>query len=397
MDKRRAPGTGQVISRGKSAKDGKEVWLIRVFSGRDGAGRKEYISKTFHGSKTKAETAMREMLHAQDKGTLVKESRESVGDYLEKWLDTHKSSLQTRTLESYQDLIARHIVPRIGRIRLSNLRTLDVQSFYTELQDDGLKSPTIRRAHAILHVAFNQAVKWQMIPRNPADNVDLPKIETPEMHAFSREEADRFTEACIYDRFGVPLTFLLDTGLRPSEAYALTWDDIDLDGNRGMVKRKLTRARGGGWTFEEPKTRKSRRPFVFPDETTRSLREWKKQQAQEILMSKKYERMNLVFANENGTPIHERNMVLRHFKPVLERASIPSHFRLYDLRHSYATLAYLAGVPVKAIIGNLGHADESMFWRVYSHLLDEQRTIAAEVYGEFRYGKKTPATHSKIP
>ncbi|MHB1628043.1 MAG: tyrosine-type recombinase/integrase [Bacilli bacterium] len=382
-----ARSEGQVVARGTSVKDGKPIWLVRVFTGRDGSGRKQYLSKTVHGSEREAKKTLREMLQAQDKGALMKESRDTLTDYLAKWLETHKASLRTRTIQSYQELIDRYILPHIGRDRIASLRTVDVQRFYTTLQEQGLGSATIRRVHAILHVALNQAVKWQMIPSNPSDYVDLPKMNTQEMRAFKPDEAKRFLESCVYDRYGTLLLFLLSTGVRPSEAYGLTWEDIDLSAGRATVNRKLTRTTGGGWVFEEPKTRKSRRTIVFPAEAAKALREWKKDQAAEIVASKKYERLNLVFASADGTPIHESNMVRRHFKPTLERGGLPAHFRLYDLRHSYATLSYMAGVPMKVIITNMGHSDEAMFLRVYGHVFDEQKEEAATTYGEFLFGK----------
>ena len=379
---------GQIIARGTSVKDGKPIWLVRVFAGRDGNNRKNYISKTVHGSERDAKKALRNMLQEQDKGTLRKETRETLAVYLDKWMETHRAKLQSRTIQSYQELINRYILPTLGHARLTNLQTLDIQDLYASLQERGLSGTTIRRVHAVLHIALVQAVKWQMIQHNPSDYVDLPKMDTQEMHAFKPDEAKRFLEACVYDRYGTLFLFLLTTGVRPSEAYGLTWDDIDLTANRATIDRKLSRPQGGGWIFEEPKTKKSRRTLVFPIETAMALRELKEEQSTEINASgENYAKHGLVFASEDGTPIHESNVVRRHFKPTLKRAGLPSHFHLYDLRHSYATLNYMAGVPMKVIITSMGHADEAMFLRVYSHVFTEQKDEAAARYGEFLFGK----------
>ncbi|MCL6446028.1 MAG: site-specific integrase [Alicyclobacillus sp.] len=386
-----ARGEGQIIPRG-TARDGRTpAWQVRVFLGRDANGKKRYVYRTVHGSEREARKVLRELLAERDKGTLVQESKDTVATYLMRWLETHKAAVKERTFNNDSDMLKRYIIPSLGPIRLTKLRPLDIQETYAELQQTrGLSGSTIRRAHAVLHNALRQAVKWQLIRQNPAELVDLPKAETTEMKALKPEEAERFLEACAGDRYGTLFMFLLTTGVRPSEAYGLLWDEVDLANGTIYIRRVLTRPRSGGWKFESPKTKSGIRSVVMPKETVEALREWKREQNAIILASGgNYHNHGLVFAAENGEPLQERNIIQRHFKPVLRAAGLDENIRLYDLRHSYATLALMAGVPVKVVSSNLGHADISLTLKVYSHVFAEMKEEAALKLNDFLFSKSS--------
>jgi integrase len=198
--------------------------------------------------------------------------------------------------------------------------------------------------HSILSSALKQAIKWRMLTHNPASAVDLPRHERREMRAFSPEEAGRFLAAASGDRYGVLFASALTTGMRPEEYLSLQWGDLDLKTGITSVQRTLIwRRKGGGWCFGEPKTPRSRRTIPLPASVVRALAAHRRQQAEERLKAgSNYTQHDLVFATSEGGPLMLRNLIRRHFKPTLKRAGLPDSIRLYDLRHSCATLLLAA-------------------------------------------------------
>lgn len=299
--------------------------------------------------------------------------------YLAKWLETvAKPRLRERTLASYTDLAKRYIVPKLGDRRLDQLRPADVQQFYADLQQRGLSPRTVRYVHAVLRSALGQAVKWNTLPRNVATLVDLPKQQRKEMQALSPEQAERFLQAAASDRFGCLFTLALITGCRPGEYLAAQWKDIDFDTGMVTIQRAITDGKDG-WTFSEPKTARSRRSIPLPPVLLRMLQEHRKRQAEERLAAgPSYRNYDLIFANAVGEPLDRHNLAVRHFKPLLRAAGLPESLRLYDLRHSCATLLLAAGEHPKVAAERLGHASTVMTIDVYSHVVPTMQQRATE-------------------
>jgi integrase len=218
-----------------------------------------------------------------------------------------------------------------------------------------------------------------MLSQNPASYVDLPRLKKTEMKSFSPEEADRFLKAAAEDRWGTLWAVALTTGMRPGEYLALRWPDVDLNAGTVTVRRALVRRKDGGWEFEEPKTDRGRRTIPLPPTVIASLAEHKRKQAEERLAKgPAYESQGLVFATSTGQPLDQINLSRRHFKPILKAAGLPSDFRVYDLRHSCATLLLAAGENPKVVSERLGHASITLTLDIYSHVLPSMQQQAAE-------------------
>jgi integrase len=243
----------------------------------------------------------------------------------------------------------------------------------------GLSARTVRYLHAVLNSALKQAVKWGMLARNPAEAVDLPKQERREMLALSPKQATEFLKAAADDRWGFLFAFALATGMRPEEYLGLQWKDLELERGTVTVRRALVWREKGGWYFGEPKTARSRRSIPLPTSTVRALADHRRKQGEERLkLGPDYQQHDLVFATPEGGPLAPRNLKRRHFRPILERAKLPTDFRLYDLRHSCATLLLAAGEHPKIVSERLGHATVTLTLDVYSHVLPTMQEAATE-------------------
>jgi integrase len=175
--------------------------------------------------------------------------------------------------------------------------------------------------------------------------------------------------------------------MRPEEYLALKWSDVDLQAGNATVQRTLVWRKGGGWYFGEPKTSRSRRTIPLPRTLVNDLADHRRKQGKSRLKKGlDYKNNDLVFATSEGTPILLRNLVRRHFLAVLTRAKLSTSLRLYDLRHSCATLLLSAGENPKVVSERLGHASIVLTLDTYSHVLPSMQQAATEKLERILYG-----------
>lgn len=362
---------GQIIRRGDS------TWLVRVPRGRTASGTRKYLNKTIHGTKRQAQQWLTKTLHEITTGTFAEPTKQTVGEFLADWLESvARPRLGPRSLTDYTNLTRRYIIPALGDRRISQLTPADVQRFYGQLSARGLSPRVVRYTHAVLRSALKQAIRWNVVGRNPCDLVTLPKQTRREMHALSQEQAQAFLAAASEDEWFALWALLLTTGLRPSEAMGLRW--ADLEGNRLAVQRTLLYGYRGNWQLMEPKTSKGRRTVVLPDLTVRALREHKaRQNEQRLVAGPHYKDHGFVFAGQLGGPVDIHNLGVRNFKSILRQAGLPS-IRMYDLRHTAATLLLSAGTHPKVASEMLGHSTVVLTMDTYSHVLPTMQVQAAE-------------------
>jgi len=332
------------------------------------------------GQRLPAERELAEALKRAEGGFV--ESDRTIAMLVEDFLKSKEISrkITARSLADYRYQSEKYVLPYVGHIELRRLRFDHIQTLVNTLAGEGKASETVRKAYRVVHAALVYAVKLRLA-YNPAAAVELPRLDRREMHALSPEEARRLLSAARGERHGALLAFFLGTGCRPSEAYALAWEDLDLD--RGVVTlwRSVERVGTTLRIVERTKTEKSRRTLSLASSLVELLRSHRARQAQLILEAgTAYDRLaDLVFANDRGGILDPRNVVNRAFKPALARAGLPPEIRLYDLRHSHATLLLHEGVNVKAVSARLGHASAAMTLDRYAHALPAADAQAVKV------------------
>lgn len=363
---------GQIIKRGE------KTWLIRIFLGRDTSGKQKFHHKTIHGTKKDADRYLTAARREMDLGVFVEPSAMSLGEYLDRWLrDAARPRVSRRTADGYAGLLERYIREPLGYKRLDKLQALDIQSVYGGMQARGLSAQVVRHTHSALHNALKQAVKWGLISRNPSDLVELPKVSRKERRVLSPSEAQDFLEAAAIMPHGLIFEFALLTGMRPEEYLAMQWADVDFERGTAQVRRALVRHKKS-WSFEEPKTARSRRTVFLPAPLLKMLSAHKRQQAEmRLKLGALRQAFDLVFCSEQGTPHSIPNLTYRYFRPILTKAKLP-RIRLYDLRHSCATLLLIAEENPKVVSERLGHSTIVLTLDTYSHVLPtmQQRATA---------------------
>jgi integrase len=203
-----------------------------------------------------------------------------------------------------------------------------------------------------------------MIARNPCDDTDPPRLKREEIRPLDQEQTRRLLRAAEGERLEALYVLAVHTGMRPGELLALKWQDVNFEAARLQINRALS-----GREFTPPKRAKSRRPIDLPTGSVAALRAHRKRQLEEMMQKAGlWQGYDLVFPSGVGTPLSHRNVV-RSFKALLASADLPTTVRLYDLRHTCATLLLSRNVHPKYVQELLGHASIAQTLDTYSHVL----------------------------
>jgi integrase len=367
--KRRGNGEGSIYKRS----DGRWVgqYLVHTATGPKyrylyGKTRREVDEKL---TKAKAE---RNGGLVFDAGTLT------LAEYMDRWLrESARNRVRPKTYKDYAGLTRVHIVPALGHVKLKNLTSLHVQSFYGSKLESGLSKRTVEYIHTVLHAALKQAVRWELVPRNVTDSVVPPRPEKEERPTFNLEQARLFLGAARGNRFEALYVLVIQTGMRRGELLGLRWDDVDLEKGLLHVRQALA---PDGKSFSLPKTSKGRRTIRLTPEAVEALRKHRIAQNEDRLRQGGCWRDHgLVFCSTVGTPMNPDHFVKRSYKPLLERAKLPQ-IPFHCLRHTFATLMMPNAHP-KVVQEMLGHSRVSTTLDIYSHASQDMQDEAVRRFG----------------
>jgi integrase len=369
---RRGNGEGSITRHKKSG-----LWMARYTVETPTGPKRQTI---YGGTRKEAAEKLAKALSDRADGIVVDDKNLTLGEYLDRWLsDAVRGTVRESTYSRDKYLVTNHVKPSIGRVKLKNLNALHLQSLYRERLDSGLSGSTVQKIHHVLHKALTQAMRWDLIPRNPAHSVKAPTSTPKEMHPLSALEARKLLEAARGDRLEALYVLAVYIGMRRGELLALKWADVDLDLATVRVRRTLTRGEDGrGYVMgAATKSGKGRHIRLIP-RAVEALKRHRASQAKEKLkVGGLYRDQDLVFAGEGGNPINPSNLRNRSFKPLLERAGLP-RITFHDLRHTCASLLFQRNVHPKFVQELLGHASVAITLDTYSHMLPGMGSEAAD-------------------
>jgi integrase len=299
--------------------------------------------------------------------------------------------------------VYKYLIPRLGALPLRRLTTTRINATYRELREGGrlkdstrpLSALTVRHTHAVLRLALKEAVAAGKIPSNPAIGAKLPhdRGEKREMVTWTATQLMAFLDFTSDSRMADFWRVAAFTGLRRGELAGLQWHDvtwpIDDEAAGGLRIRRSRVSVGGKATDSLPKTEAGGRDVAIDPGVIDALR---RQRARQLADAAKWgaawQDSAHVFTIENGQPLHPERISFL-FDEAVAAAKVP-RIRLHDLRHTHATMALEAGVPVKIVSQRLGHSSTRITQDVYQHVLKEQQQDAAQAIADYVKRSSTP-------
>lgn len=376
---KRANGEGNIRKR----KDGK--WLVTFPTGiYKEDGKREYVYK-YCATQAEAAEKLRELQMEKAMGVCQGKSAVKTGAWIDTWIEKHKSpKLAPATLTSYRNNARIHIKPYVGEIPLRELSTYHIQRM---LDGIGGSLSTFIKNYNIIHGALEKAVELGMIPRNPCKGVAFPKDDKRKMRVLTKEEQKRFIMALDGEYYRAMFLTYLYTGMRIGEGIPLQWKDIDLEKRTLRVNKKAIVAHD--YNKHEAvqvvqdfcKTKSSKRTIAIIAGLVAVLREHKETMMKLAEdMGEEWSEESLVFRNSRGNMVYSRNLQEVLYR-IYDKAEIEGA-TMHTLRHSYATRCFEAGVDIKAISEQLGHANVKTTYNIYVHLLEDTKAKEIDKLGE---------------
>lgn len=356
--KKRGSGEGTVFQR----PDGR--WVGRMSLGFDQGGKR--VQKTVYGL-TQAEVngKLDDLKQQRKHGAKAIVGKDTVAGYLQQWLNDHVSlNLEDKTHQGYELAVRLYIVPFIGKLKLIKLDGEKLVEWQGKLARSGFTNHMRHRSIKTLRAALTKAVKLRLIPFNPCNVLDKPKLSTKEVIPLEPEQCRRLFDACQKHRLGDAIVLAAMTGLRKGELFALDWNAVNLSEGVLVVRRTLQELRG--LKLKEPKTKAAKRVVSLGSEAVEALRN---RMAKAIEEGFELKEVPIVFPNIRGGYLRGSNFDRNVWYPIREAAGIPESFVFHDLRHTQASLMLAAGVDLKVIQKRLGHKDFATTANTYSHLL----------------------------
>lgn len=374
------------------------------------AGKRNRISKS--GYKTKAEAVAAgaaAMAEYNSSGIKFVPSEMSYADFLDYWIESYcLITLKKTTLDNYRKRIKSHIKPSLGAYKLTSLTTVGLQKFINSKIEAQYSLNTLSVLRGILTGSLQYAVRQNMLKSNPAREIRIPterSTESLQLRSAPHRYLPPDVIAKIFERFPekhpshIPLMLGYRCGLRLGEAFAITWDCVDLEKGQIYINKQVQwNPAEQWWFFTNPKFNSFR--TIDLDNTLLELlrRERKRQDKDrayyEEMYTVYYENdvrglvtspdgsstvtpVELMLVRQDGSYIQARTM--QHASSVIHYELGVKDFTFHSLRHTHATMLAEAGMPQKYTQQRLGHKDISVTLKYYTHLTDKMSEIGGKI------------------
>lgn len=361
-----------------------KVWLDHPVV--DGKRKRETF--VVHGTKSEAEAKMAEHIAAIGRSDYSRAEHSTVADVADRWLKARKGSVGAKTFTRYEGIVRDYIKPAFGDIQLRKLTPLHIEDALAKWRNalpvgrkiGRLKQRTVHHIFSTLKAVLAQAQRWNLAVRNPCDSITAPPKGRADVSALDEDRAIALLEGLRHTSLAAPVQFTLLTGLRRGELLGLRWSDVDLEGRVANVCRALEQLKGGASAFKDTKTKNSRRPVPLTAAAVDMLKAHRAQQNAIKLRSPGYNPEALVFPEPATGLAWGPDRFSSLFYYQAHKLKIPVTF--HGLRHSFATIALRARVPMKVVSEILGHTTTAITADLYTHVLEDSRHEAADRVGE---------------
>lgn len=308
-------------------------------------------------------------------------------EWFTKWMAVYKGpNIRPNTKRHYSSIYKKHISPVLGSIRLTKVTKLQIQALENRLKDDGYQWETQNKVRVILSDMYKCAMEDQFVNRNPCKGVKCPsKKPDNDVRFLTKDEQALFFECCSGRWYDNLFNVAINTGLRPGELAALTWDEIDLRNMLIHVEHTLVYQKFDGdekkeYHLEDCKTTKSNRTVPINEDCLKYL---KRQYVQKNILSRQIKSKTIfadcLFVTRRNNPINAMDYsgaiaeVLRDVNERLDPLEQIERFSGHAFRHTFATRCIESGMRPKTLQILLGHANIKTTMDMYVHVDDEAK------------------------
>ena len=372
MQKRR---TRRPWGGGSITPTGTNRWKVRFDGPPKSDGSRRQIAERFDGNKKEAERYLANRLRNRDQGVLVRQSSDTLGQFITSWINRRAGDLSPRTVQGYREYFRGHIESTIGGIPLQSLQPIHVVDLYEQMRNRGLSNQTILHTHRLLNTALAAALRLNLVTRNVMEAVEKPKVRRKEPEMWTSEQYTIFMEAAEGSEFKEAFVLAAQTGMRRSELTGLRWQNVDLDEGVLYVRETLQRIYGQGLIIGVPKSERGRRRITLGQSAIALLRDMRIRQYEQQLASGGLFEGDYVLCDALGKP-YDSGRLSREFNKIVKLTELPP-LPLNSLRHLQASLLIAAGTHLRVIADRLGHSTTQLAADTYGHLYPDAQDEAA--------------------
>jgi integrase len=357
-------------------------WAIILDAADPKTGKRKRRWHSFEGTKRQAQIECSRLITAMKGGTYLEPNKITIAAFLSRWLDHIKTQVSPKSHERYAGIVKQNIVPAIGAVPLTKVKPAQISETYSnaligDRRDDkagGLSPRTVGHMHRVLKQALGQAVRWELITRNPADAVDPPKVDWKPVQTYDLVQTVEVIEAVRDTPLLVPALLAVLCGLRRGEICALRWRNVDLAAGQMSVVESLEQTKAG-LRFKPPKNGKGR-TVALSATMVDELRAHRVKRAQELLrFGVGLSDDDLVIAHADGSVV-QPIYISQHWARTIRKTRL-AHLRFHDLRHAHAPHLLANGVHPKVASERLGHSKVGITLDLYSHVIPGMQEDAA--------------------
>ena len=357
-------------------------WAIIIDVPDPQTGKRRRKWHSFKGTKREAQIESARLISAVQGGTYLEPSKTTLAQFLDRWLEHMASQVSPKSHARYGELARKNIAPLLGSVVLTQLRPVLISGAYSKALTQGrrdgsggLSPHTVTHMHRVLKQALGQAVKWELLARNPADAVDPPKTNRGMMNTYDLDQTAELIEAMRPTRMLVPTLLAVLCGMRRGEIAALRWKNVDLESGQLAILESAEQV-GSKVRYKAPKSGKGR-TLALSASLVEELRAHRVRQAEELLkVGVRLSDDTFVVAQQDGSPLQPDSLT-QDWVRKLAHTSLP-RIRFHDLRHAHATHMLANGVHPKVASERLGHSKIGITLDLYSHVLPGMEADAAE-------------------
>lgn len=371
---------------GSIKKIGKNKYQVRVFIGRDAAGKQHYKTRTVTGTKADAEAVGKKIVYEVDAGKVtIKSNNITVEEFFEWWInDLRRLKRALSTIERHESSVRLYIAPILGKKKLCDLSRADVMKCIDYAKEKGLAVESLKKIQQAIHAGLNAAIEEELILSNPCRKITFPKTRLNDVRVLNDSEVQilkQYLKKDAHRTIEHIVILMLATGLRRAEVSGLCWADYSAKRRTLSVSRTLSDAKGAGINYFEPKTMNSKRTISIGNELCALLDLIKAEQATT------FDKYGLVqdsgtpiFANTIAEPIRPHS-ITNMYRRFLKRHGIEHMGGLHTLRHTHCSKLMALGMNPKLVSLRMGHASVSFTLERYSHFApqgDRELAVVAE-------------------